>query len=275
MPFKWGVPYVLFFIGVTVLGFWQSYFSALARVPLAFHVHALTALVWLALLLMQTWSIHHHRNELHKTVGKASFVAFPMLILGLVMIMNRVAGFFREDLDNPASVEPSIGAITLVAIVAYLVLFTLALRHRRNTKLHGGYMLATPLILFESPAGRATSQYFDWPQFANRTAIQEFGDFIAVLNGFAIVFAIILYFSDRKHGAPWLIATAFLIVQSLVAYYPDLIPGFRAFFAAYSQWPASATLSGGFAAGALAAWVGWRAGKQARASDKAIESAIS
>ena len=86
--------------------------------------------------------------------------------------------------------EPSIGAITVVAIAAYLVLYAMALRHRRNPKLHGGYMLATPLILFESPAGRATSQFLNWPQFADRTPIQEFGDFIAVLDAFAIALAI-------------------------------------------------------------------------------------
>ncbi len=271
MPFKWSVPYVLFFIGVTLLGFWQSYFSALARVPLAFHVHALTALLWLALLLLQSWSIHHGRKDLHKAVGKASFVIFPLLILGLVMIMNRVAGFFLENVNDPASVDPSIGAITVVAIAAYLVLYAMALRHRRNARLHGGYMLAMPLILFESPAARATSQFLDWPQFANRTPIQEFGDFIAVLDAFAIVMAIILYLTDRKHGAPWLIASAFLIVQSLVAYYPDLIPGFRMFFAAYAQWPPSATLSGAFAIGALAAWIGWRAGAASRATGSPAE----
>lgn len=271
MPFKWSVPYVLFFIAVTFLGFWQSYFSALARVPLAFHVHALTALVWLGLLLIQSWSIHQGRRGLHKIVGKASFVAFPLLILGLVMIMNRVAGFYLDDVNNAASVEPSVGAITVVAIAAYLVLYAMALRHRRNPKLHGGYMLATPLILFESPAGRATSQLFNWPQFADRTPIQEFGDFIAVLDAFAIALAIVLYFADRKHGAPWLIAAGFLIVQSLVAYYPDLIPGFRMFFAAYAQWPASATLTGALLAGVLAAGVGWIGGKPPKVADKTTQ----
>ena len=39
------------------------------------------------------------------------------------------------------------GVPLAVAVVAYLTLYYRALKHRRNVKLHAGYMLATPLIL--------------------------------------------------------------------------------------------------------------------------------
>ena len=40
--------------------------------------------------------------------------------------------------------------------------FYLALKHRRNVKLHAGYMLATPLILFESPFSRVIDAHLPW-----------------------------------------------------------------------------------------------------------------
>ena len=41
-----------------------------------------------------------------------------------------------------------------LAIAAYVTLYYRALKYRRKVWVHSGYMLATPLILFESPFGR-------------------------------------------------------------------------------------------------------------------------
>ena len=41
-----------------------------------------------------------------------------------------------------------------LAIAAYVVLYYRALKYRRKVWVHSGYMLATPLILFESPFSR-------------------------------------------------------------------------------------------------------------------------
>lgn len=261
MPFKWGIPYMVFFVAITLIGFWTTYFSNIAGVPIEFHVHAVTALVWLALLLLQTWSIQNGKNQLHKTTGKASFLLFPLLILGFVMIVNRAAARFGHKLSEPEPIELSIGAITLVSIAAYLVLYALALKNRRNVKLHGGYMLATPLILFESPGSRATGKWLNWPSFDDRTPFQTFADSIAALDAIALVAAIAIYLTDRKHGAPWLLASGFLVVQSIVAYYPDAIPGFRSMFASYATLPPVVTLLGAVFAGAAAGWLGWQSGK--------------
>ena len=57
MPYRqahWFVGGVLLII---LAGFWFSYFTA-AAVPLAFHVHALSASAWLLLLLVQHLAIH-------------------------------------------------------------------------------------------------------------------------------------------------------------------------------------------------------------------------
>lgn len=261
MLFPWGLPYLAFMVLVTFVGFWPSYFGPIGRVPLAFHVHAISALIWLSLLAVQTWSIQQRRNALHKQVGKASFVLFPLLIMGLVAIVNVTATRYATGDRNQLVFDPAVGIITFVAILGYLVLFYLAIRYRRNARQHGGYLLATPLILFESPASRAMGWLFNWPDFANRTEFQQLGDSIAVHDAVAIVFALLVYASNRKHGAPWLVAVFFLALQSLLVYFPAAIPGFTAFFIAYGQLPAAITLGGGLLSGALAGWLGWEHGK--------------
>jgi hypothetical protein len=261
MLFAWGLPYLAFVILVTFVGFWPSYFGPIGRVPLPFHVHAISAMIWLSLLAVQTWSIQQRRNTLHKQLGKASFLLFPVLIMGLVAIVNLTATRYATGDRSKLVIEPAVGIITFVAILGYLALFYLAIKHRRNARLHGASLLATPLILFESPASRATGRLFNWPNFANRTEFQQFGDSIAALDVVAIIFALLVYASNRKHGAPWLVAVFFLVLQSLVVYFPDAIPGFNSFFIAYGQLPAAVTLGGGLLAGALVGWLGWEQGK--------------
>jgi hypothetical protein len=270
--FPWGLPYLGFVIFVTFVGFWQSYFGPINRVPFAFHLHAMSALTWLGLLAVQTWTIQQRHNARHKQLGKASLLLFPILIMGMFGIVDVTAK--RYVANDPAEmVNPAAGIITFVAITAYLVLFYLAMRQRRNARLHGGYLLATPLILWESPASRATGQLFHWPNFANRTELQGFGDSIAALNVIAIVFALLIAAQNRRHGAPWLLAAGFMVVQSLIVYIPADIPGFLPFFAAYGRQSTIVTLAAGLAIGALAGWLGWLHGKPQRGKAAATQPA--
>ncbi|OYQ27623.1 hypothetical protein CHU93_10175 [Sandarakinorhabdus cyanobacteriorum] len=210
MPYRqahWFVGGVLL---VILAGFWFSYFTA-AAVPLAFHVHALSASAWLLLLIVQHLAIHRRQNGLHRQLGWASFALFPLLILGFTMIINVSAQAFAKG-SSPFSVYlgPSFGIGMALAIAAYLTLFFQALRHRRTVHLHAGYMLATPLILFESPFSRVMAMFAPWMNIIGSSGPQEVLDTIALSDGIAVIFALGLYAANRRHGTPWLVAAGFM-----------------------------------------------------------------
>ena len=262
MPYK----HAHYFVGAVLLvilgGFWASYFSVVGGpMPLAFHVHAVTSMVWLMLLIAQHVAIHRRANALHKQMGKASFALFPLLILGFVMIINVSAQNFAAE-TSPFIMHngPSFGIGMAVAISAYLTLFYLALKNRRNVKLHAGYMLATPMILFESPFSRLMDQVFPWLNYIQAEGFQAVQGSIVVSNSFVIAFALALYFRDRKHGAPWLVAIFFMALQSVLMWSGTSIPAFAALFGAYATIPEGITLLVGLALGGAAGWFGWRAG---------------
>lgn len=197
-----------------MIGFWASYFAVANAVPLAFHVHAVSSLTWLGLLIAQHLTIHKRMNSLQKQMGLASFSLFPFLILGFRMIINISArGFAAGDDPFYIYIGPAFGTAMWIAIAAYLTLFYLAMKHRWNIKLHAGYMLATPLILFESPFGRFIDLVFPPWNFIDSEGPQAILDTIAISDGLAIIFAMTLYFMDRKHGTPWLVASGFIGVQ--------------------------------------------------------------
>lgn len=252
-----------YFIGLTLLvilvGFWGSYFVPLAGVPIAFHVHALTALAWVVLLLLQHWSIHGGWRKLHKLAGKLSLGIFPFLIVGFVMIINVTAARYVESQHlGDVFLGPSFALSMLFAIVAYLVLYYQALKHRRNTRLHAGYMLTTPLILFESPFSRILLSHLPFLVFTGSDFPQRILDAIVISMGIAILFAIGLYLRDRKGGVPFLVAAVLMILQAIAMYAGTHSEWVRAAFLEYAKIPEQITILFGFLLGACVSYRGWK-----------------
>lgn len=265
MPYKYGHYFVGFVLLVILGGFWASYFAPIGDVPLAFHVHALTAMSWLALLIVQSVAIHARKNAIHKGLGRASFVMFPLLIAGFVMIINvSAARFAAQESPFIAVLGPSFGIGMAIAIVAYLTLFYLALRNRRTTKLHAGYMLATPMILFESPFSRLMGAFFPWMNVIGSEGPRGLLDTIVISNALVAVFAMALYFMDRRNGAPWLVVTFFVVLQSVVMWFAPDLPGLGSAFSAYSEVPPALTVALGLLAGGVAGYLGWIGGRQTK-----------
>ncbi|MBU2588539.1 MAG: hypothetical protein KJ872_10535 [Alphaproteobacteria bacterium] len=265
MPYRNAHYFVGFVLLVIVVGFWASYFSVAGGVPTAFHVHAISSMAWLLLLIAQHVTIHRRQNGLHKQMGLASFALFPFLILGFVMIINVSARAYSAG-SSPFHdyIAPAFGTAMVVAIAAYVTLFYLALKHRRNVRLHAGYMLATPLILFESPFSRFMDLLFPAWNFIGSEGPHAVLDVIAISDGLAILFALALYRMDRKHGAPWLVASFFMALQAVLTWFAPSIPILEDIFAAYTTIPEPLTMATGVALGAAAAWFGWEAGKAPR-----------
>ena len=258
-------PHARYFVGLTlfviVVGFWDSYFVPVAEVPTAFHVHASTAIAWVILLLFQDWSIRSRHRKLHKLGGMLSLFLFPFLIVGFVMIINvSAAGYVANENPVARFFGPSFGLSMIVAILAYLTVFYLALKNRRDVRLHSGYMLTTPLILFESPFSRVLLSYLPFLVFSGSDFPQSVLDAIVIAMALSIAFALVLYLRDRKSGVPFLVAAVFLFVESVCIYVGTSIEFVRQGFEAYTRIPTALTILVGFLLGAAVSWLGWRSG---------------
>jgi hypothetical protein len=262
MPYRHAHFFVGFVLLVIMTGFWASYFAVSGPIPLAFHVHAISSMTWLVLLIAQHLTIQRRANGLHRQMGRASFALFPFLILGFMMIINVTAERYAAPEDEfTLLLGPSFWIGMGIAIAAYLTLFYLALKHRRNIKLHAGYMLATPLILFESPFSRVIDAYLPWMNFIGSEGPRNVLDTIVISDGMVTLFALGLYAMNRKHGAPWLVAAGFATLQAVAMWFAPDLPLLGRAFDAYAAVPAPVMLALGVVAGAAAAWLGWEAGK--------------
>ncbi len=274
MPYRHAHYFVGFVLLVTAAGFWASYFTRIGGVPLAFHVHAFSATSWLLLLIAQSLTIQNRRAGVHRLMGRASFALFPLLIAGFVMIINVSAQRYAAA-ESPfiTQLGPSFGIGMVVAIAAYLVLFYGALRYRGNIRLHSGYMLATPLILFESPFSRMMDQFFPWMNFIGSEGPRAVLDTIVISDGMATLFALAMYFRDRRHGAPWLIAAGFMMFQAFAMFTAHRWPGVEEAFTVYAAIPPAVTILAGVLLAAATGWAGWQRGKKVRTPHKAPAAA--
>ena len=266
MPYKNAPYYVLAVIAVTIAGFWPSYFAPFMTVPWQFHAHGIAASLWVLMVLAQCLTVHKGQLPIHRAVGKSSLVLFPFLIGGLAAIIDLTGKGFVAGNDP---VRVGFGANMLIglvlAIAAYVVLYYRALKNRRKVWLHAGYMLATPLILFESPFSRVVGMSLAALSGAEPSGPPPIGFILMTIEiGMAAELAVIavLWWRFRDKAAPFLVAALFIVAQMLGMGLTTGNALLNSLLAVIGNLPSAVVVMTGFAIGAATSWMGWQAGKR-------------
>ena len=264
MPYPRAYLYMLGVIAV-VAGFWPSYFAVAGNVPWQFHAHGIAASCWVLLVTAQSWTAHRkHYLPTHRAVGLASLLLFPFLIAGLAAITTIQAKNWVEGDPLHLLYGPGFMIGTMVAMAAYVTFYYRALKYRRKVWVHAGYMLSTPLILFESPFSRAAG--FVVPAFK----VSGPADFPHVMSSIewscAIELAIIaiIWWRGGERAKPFLVTAAFIAVEMLAMGFASDFDVLKRFDTFIGHVPALTVVLTGFAIGAATSWLGWQAGKQPR-----------
>ena len=262
MPYRHAPYYVLVVIAVIVAGFWPSYFAVWGEVPWQFHAHGVAASIWVLMVLMQSWTVHRGQLPLHRAVGKSSLILFPFLIGGLAAIIDVTGkGFVAGDY-----IRTTFGGEFLIglglAAAAYVLLYYRALKYRRKVWSHAGYMLATPLILFESPFSRIIGTWIPALQYNGPQDNHLFMD--SIIWGMAAELAIIaiLWWRFREKANPFLVAAIFIVAQMLAMGLMHKNAALESLLVMIGNLPSTAVILTGFAIGAATSWAGWNAGKR-------------
>lgn len=274
MPYRHAHFYVLFVLAVIGLGFWPSYFSTIGAVPWQFHAHGVAASLWVILVGTQSWTAHHKQLPLHRASGKASLLLFPFLIAGLCAIIDVTAkGYVAGEGPLRALLGGSFLAGLLVAVAAYVTLYYRALKYRRKVWLHAGYMLGTPIILFESPFSRIMSEFL--PMFAIRGP-QDFDKLMPTIlwaDALALAFCLGVWWRHRERATPFLVTGGFVALQMVAMGAIGQPAWLWGLLRSLGEIPSAAVVGTGFAIGALTSWAGWNAGKRPSVATGAMAAA--
>ena len=266
MPYPRAYLYVLGVIAVIIVGFWPSYFAVAGNVPWQFHAHGVAASCWVSLVAVQSWTAHRKPQlPLHRAVGMASLFLFPFLIAGLAAITTVQAKNWIERDPVHLLYGPGFMIGTMVAMAAYVTVYYRALKYRRQVWVHAGYMLSTPLILFESPFSRAAS--FVFPPFMVKGPA-DFPHIMASIEWsevLVLMFIAGIWWRVGERARPFLVTAGFVVVEMLAMGFASDFDVLKQFDTFIGHVPALTVVLLGFAIGAATSWAGWEAGKRATA----------
>jgi uncharacterized membrane protein YozB (DUF420 family) len=261
MPYRHAHWYLLLLFPLTGLAFWPNYFSKFAASPNAFHVHGITASLWILLLAVQSWTIHSRRNAFHRGAGLASLALFPFFLVGGLLVLQTMAEKVAARSDPFYNVFGArLGTMDALSSIALPCLFYLAIRLRRKVHLHARYMLAPALFLLGPILSRLMPAL---PPLAvtGPETFYRFAYGLHIANGIAAAVAAFLYVRAPKHGRPFLIVGGLIVLQSLLFETLGRVQSWETLYSDLTRVPTALVVSLGLAAGILAGAAGWVAGQ--------------
>ena len=144
--YKYAHIYLALGLVVVLIGFSKTYFNKLGEFPFSYHLHGISATLWMILLIIQPYLIQKSKLKAHRILGWFSLVLVPLIIIGGIIMMTKM---IQGQANYPPNIVYTLAFIDVCTLVAFAVLYVLALYFRKNLKLHSRFMVSTifgPLV---------------------------------------------------------------------------------------------------------------------------------
>jgi hypothetical protein len=205
-------------VALAVAAFWPSYVRRLADVGAEVHVHAAGMTLWCLLLVAQGALIRSGRRDLHRALGRASYVLVPLIVVGTLVLARHMLRSAQRPLPEEALYFLYI-QLSLLAVFAYA--YVAAIRHRREPPVHGAYMIGTALALVDPIGARLLHQVGLAPPLMQ---VVTYGIVDAVLVA-------LLVHERRRPARPRVFARllAVFVLAQVPTFFVARVPAWRAF----------------------------------------------
>lgn len=262
MPYRHAHWWILGLFPVAAFAFWPSYLSTFSASPPSFHLHGITASLWLILLAIQSWSIHNGQRGFHKTNGLVSLALFPLFLAGGATIFVGMAQRYVTAASPFHAIwPPNLAWLDFVCVGGLAYFYFQALKNRRYVGRHSAYLLATAIFLLPPIFGRLApipmGLDFSQPEaFAQMGPSFHIGNLVSALIAFAIAA------SDRRNGKPFVIAGLLIIASTILFEVPGGTAAWKSLYVHAADIPTLPMAIAAALAGAAVGWAGWVAGKK-------------
>lgn len=197
--------FMLVLIPLIFAGFYKTYIEQIPnfgeRINSFIHIHAAIAAIWISMLIAQPFLILNKKFALHRTIGKLSYIVFPLLILSFVPQMIRIV-----HSENPENLF-----YPLADCVLLIVFYSLAIYNRKTSSKHMRYMIATAIVFLGPTIGRIGPIWMGWSGIFTQNV--QYGII------YLILLSLIVYDkSNRRKYNPYVVAIACFAVHQVVFY---------------------------------------------------------
>lgn len=194
---------LLLLIPLTIAGFFKTYIGQFPdfeeKIDAFIHVHAFIASVWIGMLIVQPFLIFNKKHHIHRTIGKLSYIIFPLLILSFIpQIMKTVNHGNIKNLFFP-----------LADSTLLILFYALAIYNKGRSAIHMRYMIALSLVFLGPTVGRIGPILLGWSELLTQN----------VQYGIIYLMLVNLIFYDRanhKDYKPYLTAVLFFVIHQVV-----------------------------------------------------------
>ena len=146
--------YFLVFFLIVLAAFWFTYITRIfEQENYRMHLHGSILFLWCLMLIIQPLLIRNKMNAVHRWIGKFSFVLVPLLVLTTFDLL-------RYRIKSQPAIDYAFMALVINALIAFIILYSLAIYHRKKQTLHARYMVCTIFPFFTPATDRIISIYF-------------------------------------------------------------------------------------------------------------------
>lgn len=130
---------------VALWGFWVTYFTRPPETLSPYdHVHGLAMFGWTFMLIYQSFLIRTNRREIHRMMGKLSFLLAPLVILSTLVLAN-----YRINVRGLTAEGMYILELQIFPIIQFAVFYTMAMSKRKQPDVHARWMICTAFTLLD------------------------------------------------------------------------------------------------------------------------------
>ncbi len=142
---KSGYYFVALF-ALVIVGFWPSYFAKFfdgtADFTFYFHFHAFFATLWVFMLIAQPILIRKKKFELHRKIGKLSYVLVPLIFISIILLAHSTLRGPKENLGLELWVP-------FKDLLIFAIGYGIAIKYRHTMVIHARGMIVAGIVLIE------------------------------------------------------------------------------------------------------------------------------
>ena len=164
---------ILALMMLTLAGFYPTYisrFPTFDNVTNVQHFHGAMMMIWFSLLVVQPFLIAYKKYDIHRTLGKLSYVVAPVVLYSIFLASQHEYYRDRTHLTEHESLAGL--SLDISSLIAFGVCYVLAIINRKNTPLHMRYMIGTALIIMGPGIMRIIAVYDVFGDISFPTVVQ-------------------------------------------------------------------------------------------------------
>lgn len=172
---------------VAIWGFWVTYFTRVPETLSAYdHIHGFAMFGWTFMLISQSYLIRTNRREIHRMMGKFSYLLAPLVIISTLVLAN-----YRLNVRGLTEQGMYLLELQIFTIIQFTVFYAMAIGQRKQPDVHARWMICTAFTLLDPILARVLMVNF--LQVPLESGVIQY-----ITYGFTDLLVMVLVFWDWK-----------------------------------------------------------------------------